>query len=181
QRRNCQAAATAGCGAVAGEQGGETEVRGAEPRTRQDLPARHGESDGGRAATSGRDVEEAERQVSHPPLRPWETFPAPPPFPWESTIIPRFTAPPVGMGNREWGIGEEDLPTPHPTAFFSPPPHPASSFPIPTIPHSRLPIPTGVAGGDKKSPPVEFRGAIPLRDSRGGDAACAQSIGLLPR
>jgi len=49
----------------------------------------------------------------------------------------------TGMGNREWGIGEEDLPTPHPTTFFSPPPPPASSFPIPTIPHSRLPIPTG--------------------------------------
>src|SRR6185437_15122706 len=29
-----------------------------------------------------------------------------------------FSTPPVGMGNREWGIGEEDLPTPHPTAFF---------------------------------------------------------------
>src|SRR6185437_13121838 len=44
---------------------------------------------------------------------------------------PRPTALPLGIGNREWGIGEEDLPTPHPTAFFSPPPHPASSFPIP--------------------------------------------------
>src|SRR6185437_7793257 len=33
------------------------------------------------------------------------TLPAPPP-------VPR------GIGKREWGIGEEDLPTPHPTAFF---------------------------------------------------------------
>src|SRR6185437_12639560 len=31
---------------------------------------------------------------------------------------PRPSATPLGIGNREWGIGEEDLPTPHPTAFF---------------------------------------------------------------
>jgi len=56
---------------------------------------------------------------------------------------PPHPTPPLGIGNREWGIGEEDLPTPPPTAFFSPPPPPAISFPIPTIPHSRLPIPKG--------------------------------------
>src|SRR6185437_13120358 len=121
QRRNCQAAATAGCGAVAGEQGGETEVRGAEPRTRQDLPARHGESDGGRAATSGRDVEEAERQVSHPPLRPWETFPAPPPCPWESAI-----------GNGE--SGRKTSPHRTPPRFFHRRLTPLHHFPFPRFP-----------------------------------------------
>src|SRR6185437_9629601 len=69
------------------------------------------------------------------------------------------------MGNREGGIGEEDLPAPPPTASFSPPPLPRfiishshhSPFPIAhsqgrgggawKIPHSRLPIPRGGAAG----------------------------------
>src|SRR6185312_14064036 len=73
------------------------------------------------------------------------------------------STPPVGMGNREWGIGEEDLPTPHPTApplgignrewgiekAVRPlPPHPyfiksresASPFPIPHSHDSPFPI-----------------------------------------
>src|SRR6185437_4074125 len=87
---------------------------------------------------------------------------AAPPRPWEWAIIPRFTAPPVGMGNREWGIGEEDLPTPHPTAFFSLPPHLASSFPIPTIPHSRLPIPRGGAGRRREGGPLSRPWSRPL-------------------
>src|SRR6185437_6574528 len=38
-------------------------------------------------------------------------------------VKPPHVTPPLGIGNRKWGIGEEDLPTPHPTTFFSPPPH----------------------------------------------------------
>src|SRR6185437_7668242 len=151
QRRDCQAAATAGCGAVAGEQGGETEVRGAEPRTRQDLPARHGESDWGGAAAAGRTVEEAERQVSHPPLRPWE-----------SAIIPRFTAPPVGMGNREWGIGGgRPLHTAPHRVFFT------AASPRFIIPHSHdSPFPIADSHGGGRGRQKEPPGGIP-----GGDTA----------
>src|SRR6185437_16794542 len=44
---------------------------------------------------------------------------------------PPHATKPVGMGNREWGIGEEDLPTPHPTAFFF-----TAASPCYIIPHS---------------------------------------------
>src|SRR6185437_8650735 len=55
--------------------------------------------------------------------------------------------PPLGIGNREWGIvgignrpPHSRLPIPKGGAVGR------GSFPIPTIPHSRLPIPKGSAG-----------------------------------
>src|SRR6185437_11158905 len=52
--------------------------------------------------------------------------------------LPRPTAPPLGIGNREWESGRKTSPHRTPPPFF----HrrrrlPAPSFPIPTIAHSR--------------------------------------------
>src|SRR6185437_4743436 len=55
---------------------------------------------------------------------------------------PRPLLPPLGIGNREWGIDKAVRPLP-PHPHFIKSRESTSPFPIPTIPHSRLPIPKG--------------------------------------
>src|SRR6185437_11188900 len=94
------------------------------------------------------------------------TLPAPPP-------VPR------GIGKREWGIGEEDLPTPHPTAFFHRRLRPLHHFPFPrfSIPVCRFPW--GGPGGEDAIRPF----AAPLRMSWGmgnGESASPFPIPTIP-
>src|SRR6185437_9195851 len=60
----------------------------------------------------------------------------PGPLPLEIGNLPLPSTPPLGIGKREWGIGEEDLPTPHPTAFFH-----RRLTPLHHSPFPRFPIP----------------------------------------
>ena len=93
--------------------------------------------------------------------------------------LPLLSSPPVGIGNREWGIGEEDLPTPHPTAFFSPPPPPLHHSPFPRfpIPDCRFPITSGRSLALSRSqPPLPRSPSRPAPESPG---SCASVPGPL--